>query len=107
MTREKMKMRAALAACFTIALFGCAPTQKVATAIDTRLDCRAVCNRYKTCYDNTYQTNACEQRCDDQAKADGDFKRKADACNECMSQNACMQTSTACVNDCSPVIPVP
>jgi hypothetical protein len=95
------------AACLAVGLVSCAQTQKLATNIDTNIECRDICNRYATCYDPQYTVKACTDDCQAKAKTDGDFRRSADACNECMTGNACVETTAACGSECRPVVPLP
>jgi hypothetical protein len=89
-----------------LGMFACAPTQSIATKVDTSIDCRGICSRYATCYDTSYDVGTCETHCNNTASKDGDFRRRADACNECISGTACAQASAQCANECTPVVPM-
>ena len=43
--------------------FGC-------SSVENAIDCNGICGRYKDCFDSTYDTGACEQRCRDNANSD-------------------------------------
>ena len=80
---------------------GCAVVQR----IDTAIDCNGICARYASCFDSKYDTNACEDRCRASARADTEFRRKADACNACISERSCVAATFACVAECVSVVP--
>lgn len=80
---------------------GCAVVQR----IDTAIDCNGICARYASCFDKAYDTNACEDRCKASARADADFRRKADVCNACISERSCVAATFACVSECVSVVP--
>jgi hypothetical protein len=100
-------MKTISAACLAVGMFSCAETQKIAANIDSEAECKGICNRYATCYDPQFASNACAENCENKAKADGEFRRSADACNECMVGNACTQTTAECGAECRPVVPLP
>lgn len=80
---------------------GCVVVQRVETAID----CNGICARYASCFDKGYDTDACEGRCRASARADVEFRRKADICNACISERSCVAATFACVTECVSVVP--
>lgn len=80
---------------------GCAVVQRVESAID----CNGICSRYATCFDKSYDTDACAGRCRDSARADTDFRRKADICNACITERSCVEATFACATQCVSVVP--
>src|SRR3954464_2572809 len=60
---------------------------------DKIFDCQSVCNRYKTCFDNSYDVGACRGRCKDKADADKAFQDKADACENCIDDKSCSEAT--------------
>ena len=88
-------------------LLSCGATKRLATNIETNLECKEICNRYATCYDPKYTVNACADTCAQKARSDGEFRRAADACNECMTANACVAVTASCGSQCSTVVPIP
>jgi hypothetical protein len=80
---------------------GCAVVQRV----DTAIDCHGICARYASCFDKSYDTDACEGRCRDSARAEVAFRRKADVCNACISERSCVVATVACVTECVSVVP--
>lgn len=79
----------------------CAVVQR----IDTAIDCNGICGRYKSCFDAKYDTNACEDRCRESARSDGEFRRKADMCSACINERSCAAATFACVTECVSVVP--
>lgn len=73
--------------------------------VDAALDCHAICNRYASCYDSGYDVTACETRCRVSADKDSDFKRKADICDACITDQSCASATWSCGVDCSSVVP--
>ena len=80
---------------------GCAVVQRV----DTAIDCHGICARYASCFNKTYDTDACEDRCRASARADVAFRRKADVCNACITERSCVEATFACVTECVSVVP--
>lgn len=74
-------------------------------AIDSALDCNTICNRYKTCFDGTYDVAACATRCRSTSSTDGDYRRKADTCTACITDRACASATFSCGSDCNAVVP--
>jgi hypothetical protein len=82
-------------------LSGCALTQRVESAFD----CSAVCERYASCYDTSYDTDACKSRCRRAAAEDPDYRRRADMCEACISQRSCAAATFSCLTECVSVVP--
>jgi len=74
-------------------------------AIDSALDCRAICSRYSSCFDAQYDVGACETRCRTSASNDTDYRRKADQCSACIDERACTSATFNCAAQCSSVVP--
>ena len=73
-------------------------------SVENAIDCNAICNRYKSCYDQSYDVGACDSKCRDDANADKDYMRKADACNDCLGDKSCA-TSFTCATQCAGIVP--
>lgn len=84
-----------------LVLSGCAVVQKV----DTAIDCDGICQKYRDCFDDTYDVSACALRCRDKAAEDKEFRRKADICNACIGDRSCVGATFNCVADCASVVP--
>jgi len=80
---------------------GCVVVQRVESAID----CNGICARYASCFDKSYDTDACADRCRASARDDLDFRHKADSCNTCISERSCVEATFKCVTQCVSVVP--
>ncbi|MGE0789350.1 MAG: hypothetical protein AB7S26_26990 [Sandaracinaceae bacterium] len=67
-------------------------------------DCANLCDRYRDCYDSSYDTDACRDRCNTYVDADGGMQYAADECDACLDAHSCAE-SFACVVECSPILP--
>ncbi len=69
------------------------------------VDCDAICNRYKSCFDSDYDTVACASRCRTDAKNDSDYKHKVDVCSACIDDQSCSSATFDCAGDCGDIVP--
>lgn len=74
-------------------------------AVDLAIDCNKICNRYKSCFDGSYNTDNCQSRCRDQSRSDNDYRRKADTCNACITDQSCAAATFSCASQCINVVP--
>lgn len=74
-------------------------------AIDERVDCRNICDRYRDCYDNDYDTEACRDRCDERVDGEGGDPNAADRCDGCLDDRSCVEATFSCVDECAGIIP--
>jgi hypothetical protein len=72
---------------------------------DNFFDCQAVCDRYKSCFDSTYDVGTCRSRCRDKADSDDTFQKKADACEACIDDKSCSEATFKCATECAGVVP--
>lgn len=72
---------------------------------DAKLDCDAICERYRSCFDTDYNVSSCSDRCQDSANADDNFDRKVEICDTCIDGISCTATAFECAADCSSIIP--
>jgi hypothetical protein len=99
--RYRVTMRSTVFTCLAVFLMSrCAVVQR----IDSALDCNAICERYASCFDKSYDVSACASRCRASASERPDFRRKADLCNACLTARSCV-SSFACVSECVSVVP--
>lgn len=70
--------------------------------IDETVDCTDLCNRYRDCYDSSYDTAACRGRCEE--LADGADPGAANDCDACLDPRACTE-AFACVDACYGLLP--
>jgi hypothetical protein len=80
------------------ALMGCG-------AIDTVVDCQAICARYSSCFDAAYSVSSCTERCRVSSTEDREYRRRADECNACIDERACSTATFNCAAKCSGVVP--
>ena len=74
-------------------------------AVEQAIDCNKICNRYKSCFDGDYNVDQCETNCRDRSKTDSDYRRKADTCNACITDQSCAGATFSCAKECSSVVP--
>lgn len=81
------------------ALGGCAndPVHE----IDMYVDCDDDCNRYRECFDTSYDTDACRARCHDMVDHD---PNAANACDACLDGESCASSFT-CADECQGIVP--
>lgn len=81
-----------------VAFTGCGEADKL-------FDCNAVCNKYKTCFNDKYDVGACRNRCKDKADADKSFQQKADVCESCIDGKSCAGSAFSCTTECAGIVP--
>ena len=82
-----------------IVLLGLSP----ACALDTVVDCRNLCERYRECFDSSADVTACTTRC--QSRVDSGESDRADRCDSCLDGNSVCATAVAmCSADCGPLL---
>ena len=74
-------------------------------ALDNAIDCHQICNRYQTCFNASYDVDACAARCRTASSNDGDYKRKADVCNACIDDRSCSSATFSCGSACGAIVP--
>lgn len=70
--------------------------------IDQTVDCNDVCNRYQSCYDASYDTMACRNRCETFAN---DNPRAANDCDTCLDDRSCASSVFSCGGECAGILP--
>lgn len=73
--------------------------------IDESVDCNDVCNRYQSCYDSSYDTAACRDRCETLVDAEGGDPRAANECDTCMDDRSCASAVFSCAAPCAGILP--
>lgn len=97
----KSAMLTALALTFT-SLAAC--SEDPITYLDRATDCAEICDRYKDCFDDSYNTEACRDECNDMV--DDDKTARIDACEECIGDEAsCTAATFSCAADCIGIVP--
>ncbi|MDQ3034863.1 MAG: hypothetical protein M3Y87_20805 [Myxococcota bacterium] len=73
--------------------------------IDEEVDCANVCDRYRDCYDASYDTGACRDRCGTMTDAASGDPHAADACDACLDDRSCIEATFTCTSECSGILP--
>jgi hypothetical protein len=71
-------------------------------------NCATICETYDDCADELnvdIDVTACTSECETEADESEDFKSDAEACQECIDQNASCLENVPCVNECRGVVP--
>jgi hypothetical protein len=71
-------------------------------------NCATICETYDDCADELnvdIDVTACTSECETEADESEDFKSDAEACQECIDQNASCVENVPCVNECAGVVP--
>ena len=93
-----MFLGAALAAIVSfVGAGGCDDTQNA-------FNCSDLCNRYQSCFDMSFDTRSCTDRCEDLADDSQNFDERANRCQNCLNQNACVDAAFNCP-DCAGIVP--
>jgi hypothetical protein len=78
-------------------MFGC--------GVKNAIDCHGICARYQSCYDSSYDTGACEDRCRDNADHDSNYADEVDQCHSCMDDKSCASATFNCASPCANIVP--
>ena len=81
---------------FAVAAPGC-------DSAEDAYDCHQICNRYEDCFDDGYDVDACESKCEDRADTDG-YTEQASDCESCLDDKSCTE-SFACAAECAGIVP--
>lgn len=84
----------------TLAFAGCGEADK----IENKITCSQVCNRYKDCFDSSYDTNACTDRCEAESNANEDKDRRLEQCDTCIDDRSCSSAAFKCTTECAGII---
>lgn len=74
--------------------------------VDKHIDCNKICNEYKDCYDEGYDVDECEDRCNNYASDDNDERQAhADECESCIDDKSCTEQAFSCATECESIVP--
>ena len=73
--------------------------------ITNAVDCHGICHRYADCFDKSYDTDGCENRCKDSANSDKSFMSKVEQCNDCIDDKSCTDATFNCATQCGGIVP--
>ncbi len=74
-------------------------------AFNAAVDCNTICERYKSCFDASYDVAACASRCRDRAASDSATANAVNRCEACINDRACTSATFNCAVDCGNVVP--
>ncbi len=89
---------AGLLAMGALLFFGC---QEAEDAVN----CYQICDRYRSCFDDQYDTGKCEDRCRDEANRDQGYSHDANVCEACLDDESCVDSVFHCTDNCSGIVP--
>jgi hypothetical protein len=72
--------------------------------IQNTYNCSDLCNRYQDCFNQSYDTVACTDRCEDLADADQNFDERANDCQNCLNDHSCAGAALSCPS-CAGIVP--
>lgn len=76
----------------------CATTDNIQACIN-------VCDRYKQCYDSSYDTTDCYDQCRDKSNDNASHAQEVDDCSNCIDGKSCTGATFDCGTECAPIIP--
>ena len=76
---------------------GCDSTQNA-------FNCSDLCNRYRDCFDHSYDVGACSSRCQSNANSNQNFDERANSCQNCLNENSCAGAALSCPS-CAGIVP--
>jgi hypothetical protein len=84
----------------TLAFVAAAPA---CSTVENKYNCDQICDRYADCFDQSYDTDACQADCEEQAEDSG-FADHAEDCEACIDDRSC-SGSFACIDECVGIVP--
>ena len=73
--------------------------------VEVAIDCHAICSRYQTCFDKSYDLSKCETSCRSNSTSDADYRHKAETCSACIDDRSCASATFGCGVPCATVVP--
>lgn len=73
--------------------------------IDNAADCNKICDRYRECFDSSYNTTTCYNRCQANGTSSDEARRRIDTCSACINGLSCTGAVFSCGTQCSSVVP--
>jgi hypothetical protein len=96
---------AALAGVVTVGVAaGCADAD-IFDPITHQISCQDVCERYEDCVGARYDVPHCTERCEDRAPRDDAWTEHLSACDECMDERSCGESTFGCKDECAGLVP--
>jgi hypothetical protein len=96
--------KAFICTCLLAAAVGFSACSDATDPVVTKIDCSSVCNRYKECYDDDFNTGKCKDDCENLAE-DNDAKQdQLDDCDDCLDDESCTSSTYSCAAACGKFI---
>ena len=73
--------------------------------IESRVECVQICDKYSECYDSDYDVDGCAEECTDEYEADESYLEKIDACDTCLEDKSCTESTFRCSDECIGIVP--
>lgn len=73
--------------------------------IDNAADCNKICDRYRECFDTSYDATACYNRCRSTGTSSDEARRRVDTCSACINGLSCVGAAFTCGAQCNTVVP--
>jgi hypothetical protein len=70
----------------------------------TGSNCEDACIRYASCYDPAFNTDLCEERCEEALDQDRITIETTNVCLDCIGENVCAAPTFSCASVCNGVI---
>jgi hypothetical protein len=103
--RSALVLGAALAAVLTFAgVSGCDDDDD--SAVVTGASCSTACNRYRTCFNSSFDVAGCTNQCQSALNNGNIIATDADDCLDCIGEAVCAPAYN-CANACDFIIVVP
>jgi len=83
---------------------GCDSEDNPIENADEAIDCNSICDRYKDCFDKSYDTDKCADRCESRAD-DPDHQDQEERCSDCIDDASCGGAAFSCADDCIGIVP--
>lgn len=73
--------------------------------VEVAIDCHAICERYQSCFDKSFDLVKCETNCRSNSVSDANYRQKADKCSSCIDERSCTSATFGCAVPCATVVP--
>lgn len=94
----------AFLASVSLSTSGCFGNDDPLSEIDEAANCNSVCDRYRDCFDSTYDTETCYDNCQAEVDRRGD-PQAANDCEACIDDMSCASTVFNCATECGALVP--
>lgn len=84
------------------AVVGCS---EAADEIESQIDCPSICKKYSDCYDKDYDVEECSSDCKAEFDKDPEYINKIDACDSCIENKSCSESTFQCADECLGIVP--